>query len=233
MIQQMQTACNECGGRGEVIKEEDKCVECKGKKVNKQKKILEVMIEKGMKHGQKIVFAGEANESPGIQTGDIIFVISEQPHEIFKRKGADLIMEFTIPLIEALTGFSFSLKHLDDRILHVKSAPGEVIKSGDVRCLKDEGMPSHKHRDLKGNLYIKFNVEFPKEGFLGKDDKKKIQQLEALLPPRRPLVKVTNDMEDAILQKFPEGGSSASHAHSYDEDEEESSGGQRVQCAQQ
>jgi DnaJ family protein A protein 2 len=53
MIQQMQTVCSDCGGKGETIKEEDKCKNCKGKKVTKEKKILQVFVEKGMKHGQK------------------------------------------------------------------------------------------------------------------------------------------------------------------------------------
>lgn len=63
MIQQMQTVCNDCGGKGETIKEEDKCKNCKGKKVVKEKKILQVYIDPGMKHGQKIVFSGEADEA--------------------------------------------------------------------------------------------------------------------------------------------------------------------------
>eukprot|EP01114_Cavostelium_apophysatum_P012483 TRINITY_DN27_c1_g1_i2.p1 TRINITY_DN27_c1_g1~~TRINITY_DN27_c1_g1_i2.p1 ORF type:complete len:261 (+),score=53.63 TRINITY_DN27_c1_g1_i2:129-911(+) len=38
MIQQMQSVCNDCGGKGETVKEADKCTECKGKKVIKDKK---------------------------------------------------------------------------------------------------------------------------------------------------------------------------------------------------
>jgi len=121
MIQQMQTVCGDCGGKGEVIKEEDKCKECKGKKVNKEKKILQVYVDKGMKHGQKIVFSGESDEAPGQEPGDIIFVLIEKKHEVFERNGNDLYMEATIPLVEALGGFAFTVKHLDDRTLLVKS----------------------------------------------------------------------------------------------------------------
>jgi len=55
-VQQMQTVCHDCQGKGEIIKEEDKCKKCKGQKVVKQKKLLEVEIDKGMSHGQKVVF---------------------------------------------------------------------------------------------------------------------------------------------------------------------------------
>ncbi len=63
MIQQMQTICQDCGGKGEIIKEEDKCDTCKGKKVVKDKKILEVNIERGMRDNQKILFTGEADQA--------------------------------------------------------------------------------------------------------------------------------------------------------------------------
>lgn len=48
---------------GQVIQEKDKCPQCRGNKVIQEKKILEVNIEKGMTHGQKITFQGEADEA--------------------------------------------------------------------------------------------------------------------------------------------------------------------------
>mgnify|MGYP000028743075 FL=1 len=48
---------------GETISEKDKCSQCKGEKVVQEKKVLEVHVDKGMKHGQKITFAGEADEA--------------------------------------------------------------------------------------------------------------------------------------------------------------------------
>lgn len=48
---------------GETISEKDKCGQCKGQKVVQDKKLLEVHVEKGMQHGQKITFTGEADEA--------------------------------------------------------------------------------------------------------------------------------------------------------------------------
>jgi hypothetical protein len=42
---------------------QDKCTSCHGEKTVKEKKTLEVHINKGMKHGEKIVFRGEADEA--------------------------------------------------------------------------------------------------------------------------------------------------------------------------
>ncbi|CAL0321825.1 unnamed protein product [Lupinus luteus] len=63
MIQQMQHPCNECKGTGETINDKDRCTQCKGEKVVQQKKVLEVIVEKGMQNGQKITFPGEADEA--------------------------------------------------------------------------------------------------------------------------------------------------------------------------
>jgi len=234
MIQQMQTVCPDCGGKGEQIKEEDKCGNCKGKKVVKDKKVLTVYVDKGMRHGQKIVFSGESDEAPGMEPGDIIFVVVERKHELFKRNGHDLYMELTIPLIEALAGFNFTIKHLDDRILLVKSEKGEVITPGEMKMIPNEGMPKHKSPFEKGNLYIQFTIEFPKPGAL---KEQQLQQLEKLLPARRPTPKQTEEMEEVTLSKVSREDRRSEgrrRAGSDDEEDDDGSGqGQRVQCAQQ
>lgn len=62
MIQQILVPCNVCEGQGEMIKEKDRCKKCKGAKVVKEKKMLDIFIEKGMADGQKIVMAGEGDQ---------------------------------------------------------------------------------------------------------------------------------------------------------------------------
>ncbi|GFS31131.1 DNAJ homologue 3 [Actinidia rufa] len=128
MIQQMQHPCNECKGTGESINDKDRCPQCKGDKVVGEKKVLEVIVEKGMQNGQRITFPGEADEAPDTVTGDIVFVLQQKEHLKFKRKGDDLFVEHTLTLTEALCGFQFILTHLDNRQLLIKSQPGEVIK---------------------------------------------------------------------------------------------------------
>ena len=41
---------------------QDRCRQCMGKKVVRERKILEVYITKGMKDGQKITFTGEGDQ---------------------------------------------------------------------------------------------------------------------------------------------------------------------------
>lgn len=76
MIQQMQHPCNECKGTGETINDKDRCPQCKGEKVVQEKKVLEVIVEKGMQNGQRITFPGEADEAVRLIISKINLIIS-------------------------------------------------------------------------------------------------------------------------------------------------------------
>jgi len=47
MYSQSTMPCDECNGQGEIINMEKRCKKCKGKKVMRDKKKLEVEIDKG------------------------------------------------------------------------------------------------------------------------------------------------------------------------------------------
>lgn len=59
--------------------------------------------------------------------GDIHFIVTFQPHPIFKRIGADLFMKKEISLIEALSGVNFEVTHLDGHKFKVSSSHNEII----------------------------------------------------------------------------------------------------------
>lgn len=77
MYSQRTGPCDDCGGQGEVIDEKNKCKNCDGKKVLKEKKVLEVSIDKGSPNGEKYVLHGEADEYPGIEPGDVVIQVVE------------------------------------------------------------------------------------------------------------------------------------------------------------
>ncbi len=72
MYSQRTGPCDECNGQGETVDPKNKCKECDGKKVTKEKKVLEVQIDKGAPNGEKYVLHGEADEYPGIEPGDVV-----------------------------------------------------------------------------------------------------------------------------------------------------------------
>lgn len=113
MYSQSSGPCDDCRGKGEVIDEKHKCKDCSGKKVKKEKKLLEAEIDKGSPNGYQYTFHGEADEYPGMEPGDVVIIVQELEHKVFKRKGADILMEKEISLHEALTGVDFTVTHLD------------------------------------------------------------------------------------------------------------------------
>ena len=49
--------------------------------------------------------------------------------------------------------------------------------------IPNEGMPAYRHHNT-GNMYIRFDVEFPEPNWTDADT---IAKLEGILPPRQPL----------------------------------------------
>jgi len=196
MYQQVQSMCSKCSGEGEMINPKLMCKSCNGKKVNRERKILEVQVDKGMEDGQKITFGGEGDQEPGMEPGDIIIVLDEKEHPVFKRSGTDLIMQQNINITESLCGFKKVVPTLDDRTLVIQTVPGEVIKPMDLKCVFGEGMPTYRNPFEKGKLIVKFAVDFPEA-----IDPHVAQKLEALLPPKSAIV-IPEMHEEADLSPF-------------------------------
>jgi len=238
MVQQLQQTCPDCRGEGQVIRDKDRCTKCHGSKICQEKKVLDVHIDKGMKAGQKIVFAGEGDQLPDIIPGDIIVTLQQKEHPVFRRDNSDLLMEHTLSLTEALCGFSFYITHLDGRVLHVSNAAGEVIVPNDVKCIDGEGMPTYKRPFEKGRLIIKFNVQFPKT--ITPDAAKLLEKaLPRPSPQKAPRAGKdgAEEVEDVTLTAFVANeGPGHAHRHrgeAYDEDEEGDHHQQGVSCSQQ
>lgn len=230
MVQQIQSVCPTCKGACKMIEERDKCKACRGVKTFKDRKVLEVNIEKGMKHGQKIKFSGEADEVPGTIPGDVVIQVQEKEHEIFKRKGADLVYEQQISLSEALCGFTKTITHLDGRVLKVESAAGQVIKQDAIKMIQGEGMPYHGNPFTKGRLFIHFTILFPKTL-----PTNVVSTLLSVLPrPAAPALSGEEEecsMVEVDVNQIGKDTGSSIQSHG-DDDDEEQGGAQRVQCGQ-
>jgi len=229
MVQQIQQQCSTCNGEGEIIDAKDRCKRCKGKKTEQERKVLEVHVDKGMKGGKKIVFTGEGDQMPGVTPGDVVIILEEKSHEIFERKGSNLLMKKKINLVTALTGGQFTITHLDNRVLSIKIQPGEVIKQNDVKVIENEGMPTYRDPFRKGNLVIVFDVEFPPSNWTTPEN---LEILRNILPtePKQDVVMGEEHEEVEMHQYEPEKHSSNDQENDEEEDEGASP---RVQCAHQ
>jgi len=231
-ITQMRKPCSACEGQGKSVDDKFICKSCTGKKVQTETKTLEVHIDVGMKNGQKIVFENEADEKPGVQAGDIVFILQEKKHSQFEREGQNLIYEKQINLTEALTGVEFVIEHLDKRKLLVKSKPGDVIRPGQIMMIPNEGMPQYKNPFNRGSLLIKFDVVFPTT--ISDDIATK---LISMLPAKSKMDIDNADeghevfLEDAVFTESSSNG--RREAYDSDDEQEGRNGGGGVSCASQ
>ena len=63
---------------------------------SKEEKVLDIPIKPGYKEGTKITYTGVGNEHYNSPPDDIIFIIKEKKHSIFRREGNNLFLDLKI-----------------------------------------------------------------------------------------------------------------------------------------
>ncbi|KAJ1935367.1 DnaJ- protein scj1, partial [Linderina macrospora] len=161
IMQQMQTTCDECHGKGKKVTKE--CPHCKGTRVTRASDQLTVRVEPGMGDGEMVMFEEEADQHPDHEPGSVVFHLQQEPHAVYERRGDDLYAEETITLADALVGFSRTLQHVDNKS-KVEIKRSAVTPPGFVQRLAGKGMPKRATGASKfGDLYVTYWVQFPAE----------------------------------------------------------------------
>merc|ERR1712032_388478 len=119
---------------------------------------LTVDITKGIRPGERITFENVADEKPGYTAGDLHFVIYEHEHPSFHREHDHLYATIEVPLVDALTGFSIKMKHVDGSPFTINV--NDVTECDHVLRVPNKGMPRRSGRGY-GDLFITFEVDFP------------------------------------------------------------------------
>jgi DnaJ family protein B protein 4 len=137
-----------------------------------ESEILSIVVKPGWKKGTKITFAGKGNQQWNQLPADLVFVVDEKPHPLYRRDGNDLLAEARVTLAEALGGTVVVLAALDGRELAVDVGGGgggededeedaPVVCPGYELVLPMEGMPIAREPGRRGSLRIRFDVAFP------------------------------------------------------------------------
>lgn len=121
--------------------------------------ILTIEVKPGWKKGTKITFPDKGNEKPNQLPADLVFVIDEKPHDVYKRDSNDLILTQKVTLAEALGGTTVNVTTLDGRTLSIPVK--EIINPSYDLVVAREGMPIAKEPGNRGDLKIKFEIKFP------------------------------------------------------------------------
>lgn len=106
--------CPSCRGSGQYA--EKVCPECRGSGSKHKTSTLEVEVPKGAFDGLrlKVQGKGEAGERGG-PSGDLYVFVHTKPHEIFERRGSDIIVELPISFAQAALGDKVEVPTLDGK----------------------------------------------------------------------------------------------------------------------
>uniref|UniRef100_A0A1A9Z4F4 J domain-containing protein n=1 Tax=Glossina pallidipes TaxID=7398 RepID=A0A1A9Z4F4_GLOPL len=112
----------------------------------KRKKTLTLNIPPGITAGTRFSFKEEGDRFPTKIPSDIIFIVEDKPHDVFKRRNLhNIVYTHEITLCQALTGFRFVIETLDKR--KIKVSISDVVSPDYIKILPNEGLPKYKSVD--------------------------------------------------------------------------------------
>ena len=161
--------CSSCSGKGSII--ETPCIECKGTGKKKGTKKIEFEIPPGIDNGDYTI-PNEGDEIPGGINGDLIVRIRVQPHQEFKRDGADIFYDQNVSMIDGALGKDVTVPILNGtEKIKIDSGcqPNTIIK------LKGKGLPRMNSRG-RGDQYVRVVVNIPKK--LSKHQKNLLEEFQ-------------------------------------------------------
>jgi len=165
-----ETDCPICRGDGQVVS--DPCAACGGSGLRQSETTVSVDIPAGVEDGNYIRVPGRGDAGRGGgESGDLIVVLHEKPHETFTRHGIHLSCKLNITFSEAALGCSKTIKTIDGK--ETLKIPNGT-QSAKVFKLKSKGLPEYRSRN-RGDLLVEVHVNTPEK--LGREEKELFEKL--------------------------------------------------------
>lgn len=127
----------------------------------KEDKVLTINVKPGWKAGTKITFQKEGDQNMNSVPADIVFIIKDKTHPLFKREGSDIKYTAKISLRDALTGVDIRVPTLAGEKIPLRIPPGDVVKPSTFKRLSGHGLPHPKEPTRRGDLIVAFDIQFP------------------------------------------------------------------------
>ncbi len=163
--------CPNCGGRGEVIS--TPCSNCRGSGLERKVVHKSVQIPAGVDSGTQIRLAGEGGPGAyGGPNGNLFLLLDVKPHQFFKRREDDILLNLDINIAQAALGADISVPTLDgeDKLrIPAGTQPGKVFH------MKGKGVPHLRRKEHRGDQLVIVNVEIPSK--LTKEQRELFEQL--------------------------------------------------------
>jgi molecular chaperone DnaJ len=182
-ILRVQTNCPTCRGAGKTIS--SPCTGCRGSGLVTEKASITVDIPAGVDDGMRVRLKGEGEASPdGGPRGDCYCFITVKPHDLFRRDGTNLVLQFPISYAKAALGAEIEVPTLDGKT-KLRIEPG--TQSGTLFRIPGCGVVQ-PGGSRPGDLIVETVIEVPKK--LSESQAKLLRELaeldhESVLPAHK------------------------------------------------
>lgn len=174
------TACANCDGEGTVI--DSPCKNCSGDGRVYGEDTVKVNVPSGVTSGSYMTMRGEGNAGKrNGQTGNIIVIFEELPHDYFVREGDDIIYELYLSYPQVVLGTEAEVPTLNGKA-KLKIDPG--TQPGKFLKMREKGI-QHLNRHGAGDELVRINIHVP--GKVNSKEKELLKELAEM-----PNIKATN-----------------------------------------
>lgn len=163
-------ACPTCGGEGRIVK--DRCPSCYGEGIKQGEVTVKVTVPAGVQDGNYLTLRGQGNSGPrGGAAGDLIVMIEEKPHELFRRNGDDVVYSLAVSFPDLALGTKVEVPTLEGAVkltIPAGTQPETMLR------IAGHGI-GHLRGSGRGDQYVRVNVFVPKD--LSSQDRELLKDL--------------------------------------------------------
>lgn len=138
-------------GCKKLVKVNQKTIDLDGH-VKSEEKEFTINVTPGTDSGKQFLFHRLGDRSPGRIPADVVFFTTNEPHHLFKRKGADIVYTAKVTSNEVKNEIEFYVPTMDGSAELVK-----IPKSHNQKVsIKRKGLPKSINPKERGELIVEF-----------------------------------------------------------------------------
>ena len=137
-----------------------KCPKCRKNPYEQQLITQQITLPKGASTMHRILVKDVFDTHLDRGASDVVFTAYLRKDDIFQRDGVDIKMKAHISLTDIIQGQNFTFENADGEELSI-SLKG--VQHGEERRIKGKGIPYFGEPKMRGDVVVKFFVDFPKK----------------------------------------------------------------------